>query len=291
MPVLTTRHLTIDYTDDGQGDPVVLVHSSVSSNRQWRALTEVLKDRYRVLALNMYGYGETTPWPGTSAQTLYAQAQLVLGLCDGLRLGSRVHVVGHSFGGLVALKSAMLLGPRVGNLILFEPNPAHLLKQNGRTAAYLDARSMFDHVKSYGPLGDWTNAASFFADYWLGEGAWSAMPEKRRAAFIQFIPPVLHECDAAMNEQTTLEECQALTARTLLISDAAARFPIREIINLLATACPHWTFRTITGGGHMAPLTRPDLVNPIIREFLDGAHQTEEATHDADLVETATAVG
>ena len=53
------------------------------------------------------------------------------------------------------------------------------------------------------------------------------------------------------------------------MSDPATRRPIRAIAEILAQACPGWTFRDIPAGGHMAPLTRPDLVNPMIREFLD----------------------
>src|SRR5258708_15547005 len=124
MPVLSKGNLRIDYTDDGQGQTVVLIHSSVSANRQWRTLTEALKDRYRVLAINLFGYGETTCWPGTSPQSLYAQAQLVLALCE--ETTTPIHLVGHSFGGCVSLKAARLLGPHVGNLILFEPDPLHL---------------------------------------------------------------------------------------------------------------------------------------------------------------------
>ncbi|HEX7043033.1 MAG TPA: alpha/beta fold hydrolase [Burkholderiales bacterium] len=274
MPVLSKGPLRIDYTDDGAGDPVVLVHSSVSSNRQWRALTEALKDAYRVLAVNLYGYGQTTPWPGTTPQPLHAQAELVLALCEELR--RPVHLVGHSFGGLVALKAAMRAGPRIASLVLFEPNPAHLLKQAGRIAAYLDARALFDHVRTAGALGDWPRVAEYFADYWLGAGAWSAMPERRRAAFVQSIPPVIHECDAVMGEETTIAECAAVTARTLVLSDAATRPSIREIVALLAAACPHWAFRTVSAGGHTAPLARPDVVNPIIREFLDAAAREEE---------------
>src|SRR5688572_26435882 len=120
MPVLSMGSVQIDYTDEGQGQPVVLIHSSVSANRQWRALSETLRDRYRVLAVNLYGYGETTPWPGTSPQSLHSQAQLVTALCEDL--GTPIHLVGHSFGGSVALKSAALLGCRVGALVLLEPN-------------------------------------------------------------------------------------------------------------------------------------------------------------------------
>jgi len=62
MPLLPKGTLKIDYADEGQGEVVILVHSSVSGNRQWRAMSEALRDRYRVLAINLYGYGDTTPW-------------------------------------------------------------------------------------------------------------------------------------------------------------------------------------------------------------------------------------
>ncbi len=267
MPVLKKGSLQIDYTDAGHGQPVILIHSSVSANRQWRGLTELLADHYRLLAINLFGYGETTPWPGKSMQSLYAQAQLVLALCE--ELASPVHLVGHSFGGSVALKSAMLLGPRSKSLILLEPNPFYLLKQNGRRQAFLESRDLRDHVKCYGSLGDWRKVAERFANYWLGNDSWSTMTEKRRAAFVSSLPPNFHEWDAVMEEQTTIEEVMSLTAKTLVVSDPETRLPIREIVDILSEACPHWTFRTIPEGGHMAALTHPELVNPIIREFLD----------------------
>jgi pimeloyl-ACP methyl ester carboxylesterase len=267
MQVLSRGTIRIDYTDEGQGQPVIAIHSSVSANRQWRTLTETVRDRYRVLAVNLFGYGETTPWPGTSPQSLYAQAQLILALWEELR--GRVHIVGHSFGASVALKAAMLLGSQVGTLVLLEPNPFYLLKQGGRTKAFLESRALRDHVKCFGSLGDWPRVAERFADYWLGDGSWHMMPEKRRAAFSESLPPNVYEWDAVMDEETTVRECSAVTARTLVVSDSATRAPIREIVDIFAEACPHWSFRSIAEGGHMAPLTRPDLVNPIVREFLE----------------------
>jgi pimeloyl-ACP methyl ester carboxylesterase len=267
MPVLSKGSLKVDYTDDGQGKPVVLIHSSASSNRQWRTLAEVLKDNHRVLAVNLFGYGETTPWPGTSPQSLYAQAQLILALCE--EMDTPISIVGHSFGGAVALKSASLLGPRAKGLILLEPNPFYLLKQQGRMEAFLEARSLRDHVKCFGSVGDWLKVAERFADYWLGDGSWSAMSEKRRAAFAQSLPPNFHEWDAVMEEETTIEEWKALATSTLVVSDKSTRLPIREIVSIFSKACPHWTFEFIGEGGHMAPLTHPAIINPIVRKFLD----------------------
>src|SRR4030095_1029185 len=137
----------VDYIDEGQGEVVILVHSSVSGNRQWRGLIAALRDRYRILAVTLFGYGKTPPWPSHKAQTLADQARLVLAAGDPLPVP--VHVVGHSFGGSVALKAASLLGPSLGTLVLFEPNPFYLLKQHGRTDAYEEARELREDVQHF----------------------------------------------------------------------------------------------------------------------------------------------
>lgn len=267
MPVHSNGSVMLDYTEDGTGETVVLIHSSVSGNRQWRALVDALKERFRVLAINLFGYGETTPWPDARLQTLSDQAALVLSLCEGTQ--SPIHIVGHSFGGSVALKAASMLGPRVGRLVLLEPNPFYLLKQNGRTEAYEESRALRDYVKKFGVIGGWTKVAERFADYWLGDGSWASMPEKRRQAFAASVPPNFHEWDAVMNEETTISAWKALEPKTLVVSALGTRRPIREIVDLLAEACPHWSYAQIAEGGHMAPLTRPELINPIVKQFLE----------------------
>jgi pimeloyl-ACP methyl ester carboxylesterase len=267
MPVLSRAGLRIDYSDEGHGRPVVLIHSSVSGNRQWRALTGELRDRYRLLAVNLFGYGQTSPWPGDAPQSLAHQAELIRHVCETVE--GPVGIVGHSFGGCVALKSALLLGDRVSSLALLEPNPFHLLKQAGSSDGWRETLALHAQVTGRMARGDWEGAAAPFADYWLGEGAWEAMPERRRAAFIEGLPPNFHEWDAALNEPTPSTGYAAIRARTLVLSDRSTRASIREIVALLREACPGWTFRFLDEGGHMAPLIRPDLVNPIVAEFLD----------------------
>lgn len=267
MPILEKGNLRVDYTDEGKGQPVILVHSSASGNRQWRALTEDLKDRYRVLAVNLYGYGQTSTWPAGDSQTLDAQARLVLSLCD--RLHGPIHLVGHSYGGAVAMKAAVVLGKQLEKLVLFEPNPFHLLGQHGPHQVYRETQEMLHHVKHFGELGDWPKVAQRFADYWSGDNAWANMPEKRRAAFAAAILPSLHEVDSLTIEQTPISEFRKIAAHTLVMYATGTRPPIYAIMDIFARECPHWTIRQIAEGGHMAPLTRPDVVNPLIRGFLD----------------------
>jgi pimeloyl-ACP methyl ester carboxylesterase len=72
-----------------------------------------------------------------------------------------------------------------------------------------------------------------------------------------------------MNDDTTAEQWAALLPKdTLLISDSGSALPIREIAAILRGACPAWGYQDVPGAGHMAPLTRPDLINPLVRSFL-----------------------
>jgi pimeloyl-ACP methyl ester carboxylesterase len=266
MPVLEREGLKVDYLEEGSGPTVLLLHSSVSGNRQWKRLMEDLRDRFRVLAVNLLGYGQTTPWSDARTQRLEDQVRLVELLLADVSPGASL--VGHSFGGIVAMKAAAMLGERVSNLVLIEANPFYLLRQNGRADAYAEIKAIRDHVKEHGARGDWTSVAERFADYWNGAGSWAAMPPDRQAAFARACAPNFHEWDAVMDEPTTLEGWSAIRARTLLVQTEKTVRPIAEIYELLRAAFPRWSFASIAEGGHMAPLTRPELVNPVVAKFL-----------------------
>jgi pimeloyl-ACP methyl ester carboxylesterase len=258
----------VDFVEAGTAGPIVmLVHSSVSGARQWSRLIDDLKDRCRVRAVNLFGYGKTPAWPAGRMQTLDDQARLVeAALPSG---ASEICLVGHSFGGTVAMKAAARLAGRMRKLVLIETNPFDLLAQHGRAEALAEAKALRDCVKTCGARGEWTIAAETFADYWGGAGTWAGMRPERRAAFAQAMQVNACEWDAVMNDVTTAQRWAAwLPKDTLLIADSRSALPIREITAILRRACPAWTYRDVPGAGHMAPLTRPDLINPLVVEFL-----------------------
>jgi len=259
--------IAVDFVEAGSGPVVMLVHSSVSGARQWSRLIDDLQDRFRVRAVNLFGYGRTPPWRETRTQSLEDQARLVeAALPPG---AGEICLVGHSFGGAVAMKAAGRLGRRVRRLVLLETNPFDLLAQHGRVRAYAEAVALRDCVKTCGDRGEWAIAAERFADYWGGAGTWRGMRLERRTAFAQALMPNYFEWDAVMNDDTTAEQWAALLPKdTLLISDSGSALPIREIAAILRGACPAWGYQDVPGAGHMAPLTRPDLINPLVRSFL-----------------------
>lgn len=276
MPVLERGDLRIDYSDAGSGDPVVLVHSSVSGNRQWKRLAQDLQPHFRVMAVNLFGYGETSAWNRNAGQTITDQADLVLSLVRDIP--GPVRVVGHSFGGSVACKAAAMLGRRASHLFLFEPTLFHLLAQNGRREAYAEARALRDFIKSHGKRDDWAAVAERFVDYWIGDGGWAAMPHDRRLAYMQLLHPNYYEWDCLETDRTTIEELARIPAKGMIAYTPDARGPCREIAQLFEEKCPGWSVVRTAEGGHMAPLTHPQVVNPLIAGFLRGERRSRTST-------------
>jgi pimeloyl-ACP methyl ester carboxylesterase len=266
--VTNSSAIKVDYLEAGSSGPVVmLVHSSVSGARQWRRLMDDLKDRFHVRAVNLFGYGKTPPWSAETKQSLDDQARLVEAALPAN--ADEVYLVGHSFGGSVAMKAAARLAGRVTKLVLLETNPFYLLAQSERIDAFAEAMALRNCIKKFGALDEWAAAAERFADYWGGPGTWRDMPPERRAAFAEALKPNFFEWDAVMNETTPAEEWAAVLPRaTLLEYDPGTVLPIREITSILRQCCAAWTAKELPGAGHMAPVTRPDLINPLVGAFL-----------------------
>jgi len=125
MPTTGANGVRIAFAETGRGETVVLLHASASSGAQWRSLTDCLQRRWHVLAPDFHGYGRTDPWPEPALPGLGDAAALVDAILG--RGTERIHLVGHSYGGAVALRLASDRPARLLSLTLIEPVAFHLL--------------------------------------------------------------------------------------------------------------------------------------------------------------------
>lgn len=103
------------YDVRGDGPPVLFIQGVGVHGAGWAPQTDALADRYRCLTFDNRGVGRSLPAPASvSVEQMADDARAIL---DAERLG-RVHVVGHSLGGLVALCLALTEPERVRSLAL-----------------------------------------------------------------------------------------------------------------------------------------------------------------------------
>jgi pimeloyl-ACP methyl ester carboxylesterase len=120
MELVDVGGVTLEYTVEGVGDPVVLVHAGVVADF-FQPLVAPLAGpgRFRVVHYHRVGYGDSSR-PGDGDAGIAEQARQCQALLQKLGV-DRAHVVGHSSGGLIATQLALDAPELVGTLALLEP--------------------------------------------------------------------------------------------------------------------------------------------------------------------------
>ena len=121
-----TKSVAIAYSESGTGEPVLLIHCSSASSAEWDSLRDALDEDFRVIAPDQWGCGESDPWTGQGEFNLAREAAPILDITG--RIGTAVHLVGHSYGGGVALRLARERPELIRSLTLIEPSVFHLLR-------------------------------------------------------------------------------------------------------------------------------------------------------------------
>lgn len=132
---LETEGVRIHYVEAGRGEPVLLIHGLNASTFSFRYTIPELAQHYRVVAIDLKGFGYSErPHGGDFSQT--AQAALVERFME--RLGiERAAVIGHSMGGAVAMRLALNYSERVSRLVLVDSADDREMRLGARPATYL----------------------------------------------------------------------------------------------------------------------------------------------------------
>ena len=257
----------IAYRDAGDGIPLVLLHSSVSSSGQWKSLVAHLGDGFRTLVPDLYGYGASGPWPGERFFEIADEAEIVARLVA--EIPGPFHLVGHSYGGAIALRLALNMAERVASLVLIEPVAFYLLKVPGLAQERAEIEAVAGAIVQAVADNDPARGMASFVDYWNGNGAFAQMRPDLRHDLVSRTGKVLRDFEAIDGEQAKLADYAALQMPTLVLVAEKTRNTTRKIARLLAQTIPAAEFMDIPGAGHMSPITHAALVNQAIAGHLN----------------------
>jgi pimeloyl-ACP methyl ester carboxylesterase len=265
MQTVSVNGTTRYFVDEGEGPAVILIHGSMSNSRQWKSLIDCLRGRFRLLAPDLYACTQEEGAARLGEFTFEEDCALVMRLID---MAGKAHVVGHSYGGVVAIKAAFERRDALTSLVLIEPSCFHLLDPAGPEYAEIIALQAQTRVGA--AANDFDAIAHGFIDYWMGPETWPAMPQRRRETIALGVPKLAHDWHGTLAPFTRLADYRLFTPPTLLIRAKDTKRPSARIFDLLADALPNRTLIEIGHGGHMSPLTNPEPVNAAVAAFLDG---------------------
>src|SRR5210317_837044 len=124
---LELNGLQYHYLDEGQGEPVVMVHGNPSWSFYYRDLAKALRDRYRVIVPDHIGCGlSEKPGDGGYSYTLKQRVDDLESLLEHLDIDERITLVLHDWGGMIGMAYASRYPERIARLVILNTAAFHL---------------------------------------------------------------------------------------------------------------------------------------------------------------------
>ncbi len=250
------------------GLPVVLLHATLSSTAQLLPLARRLSETTGVVLVDRRGSGASR-MPDPRPVPLDRHVADVVGVLDDLGL-RRVALVGHSFGGVVALEVAARHPDRVAAVFAWEP--PYLPLADGVARAALDA--VADRVAEAYAEGGSEAAARTFLGIVAGPAAWDRLHPRQRAAIAEGGAGAL--ADVSM-EGLDPGGLARIVAPTILATGSASEPFYAPIADALADRIGPATRIDLDGLRHPAPITDPARVADLVIDLLVRAAAARES--------------
>ncbi|MEQ1953497.1 alpha/beta hydrolase [Mesorhizobium sp. CN2-181] len=251
----------IEYEERGSGPTLVLVPGSCSTGAAWRPVMKVLDGNFRFVTTSLLGYGVTEERRSENDPSVLREAEMLEAVVD--RAGGQVHLVGHSFGGAVALIVAMRKRVEIASLTVLEAPLPSLLRHFREHAHYRAFRDMTDAYFAAYRGGD-PEAIRMMIDFYGGEGTYASWPEKVRAYAVATTPVNMLDWACAYSHPLEPETLAAIDVPVSVIVGGSSHPAICRANGLVGVSIEGATFKTIGGAAHFMISTHPAQVASLI---------------------------
>ncbi len=265
MPTIEHAGRRISYEKCGCGPPLVLLPPGASPAAAWRRVAERLAPDFCCLAVNPSGYGDTEPFAGPGAITMDDEAAAVSAIIAHESSSEAVHLIGHSYGGAIALQMMLDRPQRFASLTLIEAAPYPLLAEAGETDLAAQVEDVNRRYIADVEAGRHETALETYIDYYNGTpGAWAGMAPEVRQRFLGIAETVAAGLAANHGAALALADCAVLQVPTLVVRGARTDAVHGRLAELLAQRIPGARLETVAEAGHMLTLSHPEAVARLI---------------------------
>jgi pimeloyl-ACP methyl ester carboxylesterase len=252
------------YDDEGAGSAVVLLHAGIADRRMWRGQLAALAGRHRVIAPDLRGYGDSELPPAP-----FAHHDDVIGLLDALGV-ERAALVGCSFGGKVAVDTALAYPDRISALALLgAPVSGNEWSE--------ETEQLWEELVGEVDPEDFTATATGEVRFWVVGP--TRRPEDVDPGLIDFAEEMDRRALAAEQALSAVEVGELdppaidrlgeLRMPVLTCAGADDLADIRRLADRIAAEAPYGTrLPDVPDAGHLLPLERPEPVNAALLDFL-----------------------
>lgn len=273
MPHIEIPGANIFFTQEGSGDPLLLIPGLGMDHSYYRLAVPLLAGRYAVHAVDPRGIGQSTKSP--PPYTIEGWADDFAQVIDRLGFGS-IHVLGSSLGGAMALALAARHPQTVRSLVVVggfsELDRATELNFRLRLRL-VEKLGMSEEVADY--MGLWTLTRKFInsdAGYAMMRANQANIRNNSAELYRSFVESLLlwGRCQPGQeNESKFTELLGAIRAPTLVVTSDNDHLIPAELSELIGSRIKTATLAVLPGAGHIPFMEQPKQASELVLEFLD----------------------
>lgn len=262
----------IDYDEYGAGPTIVLVPGSCSTGAAWRPVIGALGDRFRCITTSLLGYGGTAERRTARDVSIAYEAEAMEAVIR--RAGGRVHLVGHSFGGLVALAVALRGEVPLASLTIAEAPAAELLRAQGEEEHYRAFRRMTNAYFAAFEDGD-REAIAAMIDFYGGERTFAAWPLRARTYAIDTTYVNILDWASAYGFPLTAALLESIDIPVLVMRGGASHPAAQRANALISESIPGAALTTVEHAAHFMITTHAAQVADLIGRHVHRAEKID----------------
>lgn len=259
---------SVEYNESGSGPTVVLVPGSCSTGAAWRSVVSHLGNGFRCVTTSLLGYGDTDERRTMADASIDHECHAIEQVIE--RAGGRVHLVGHSFGGLVALAVALRGQVPLASLTILEAPAVGLLRDEADESHYRDFKHLTDsYFRSY--RNGNREAIAAMIDFYGGPGTFDSWPQRVQSHAVETTEVNMLDWAGAYAFTPSNAALSALAVPTEIIVGATSRRAVRRANELVMHGIQGAALWEIEGAAHFMIATHPEQVAKIISARVDDA--------------------
>lgn len=258
----------VDYAELGSGQTIVFVPGSCSTGAAWRPVIARLNGSYRVVTTSLSGYGGTAERRHAGDRSIGPVVAALGSVVK--RAGGRVHLVGHSFGGLVGLGLALRDRAQLASLTIFEAPAPGMLAVHGQDDHLAAFTTMTDQYIQAHNRGD-RNAIATMIDFYGGAGTFASWPPSVRAYAETTTFTNVLDWTSAYAFKPDLAALAALTLPITVVVGAASHPSVVAANRLISEDIPGSAFVTVDEASHFMIATHADAVARVVTAMVQSA--------------------
>ncbi|MFL6198713.1 MAG: alpha/beta fold hydrolase [Thermoanaerobaculia bacterium] len=250
----------------GSGEPVILLHGFGASTYSWRNVMPALAASFRVIAIDLNGFGYTQRPRAFESYTREGQADLVLRVMDGLGIRS-AHLMGHSYGGGLSLFLASRHPERVRSLVLVDSSaPTYADDRRSRAASLKPLLGLYLRSLVLRP-GTVRRALlhSFYDDSLVTPELVHEYYERLR---VEGVVDAYYGLTAPTRTPSEPVELEKIRVPALIVWGAEDRLISAEAGRRAAARMPDSEFALMEGVGHVPMEEKPEELVRLVLPFL-----------------------